>query len=142
MCVSNPTIISLCCPLFFQTMPQNNFQENFVWITEGLLIFVFGIIGLLGNGISIWTFWRQRVHRIFHNLLLSLAIFDMVSQRIYVLSWYTITYNILIHRISSWYMVCIELNWKYNERLGHCIFNNNFLSNYILTSIQLHNTCM
>ena len=53
-------------------------QKDFEWITEGLLIFVFGIIGLLGNGVSIWTFWRQRVHRIFHNLLLSLAIFDMV----------------------------------------------------------------
>ena len=107
MCVSNPTIISLCCPLFFQNMPQNNFQENFVWITEGLLIFVFGIIGLLGNGISIWTFWRQRVHRIFHNLLLSLAIFDMVSQRIYVLLWYTITYIAYHHDTYA-------LNWIEN----------------------------
>ncbi len=55
-------------------------ERWFEWITEGLLIFVVGLIGLLGNGVSIWTFWRQRVHRIFHNLLLSLAIFDMVSE--------------------------------------------------------------
>ena len=50
----------------------------FEWVTEGLLIFIIGVIGFFGNGLSVWTFWRQRVHRIFHNLLLSLAIFDMV----------------------------------------------------------------
>ena len=50
----------------------------FEWVTEGLLIFIIGVIGFFGNGMSVWTFWRQRVHRIFHNLLLSLAIFDMV----------------------------------------------------------------
>ena len=54
-------------------------MNYFEWVTEGLLIFIVGIIGLFGNGVSIWTFWRQRVHRIFHNLLLILAIFDMVS---------------------------------------------------------------
>ncbi len=42
-------------------------------------MFLVGIAGLAGNGISIWTFSRQRVHRIFHNLLLVLAIFDIVS---------------------------------------------------------------
>ena len=54
-------------------------MNYFEWVTEGLLIFIVGIIGLFGNGVSVWTFWRQRVHRIFHNLLLILAIFDMVS---------------------------------------------------------------
>eukprot|EP00095_Tigriopus_kingsejongensis_P005175 maker-scaffold237_size242172-snap-gene-1.31 protein:Tk05175 transcript:maker-scaffold237_size242172-snap-gene-1.31-mRNA-1 annotation:"fmrfamide receptor" len=55
------------------------FYDNiFQWVTEGLLIFIVGIIGLVGNGISIWTFSRQRVHRIFHNLLLVLAIFDIL----------------------------------------------------------------
>ena len=53
----------------------------FEWVTEGLLIFIFGVVGLFGNGVSVYTFWRQRVHRIFHNLLLSLAIFDMVSDK-------------------------------------------------------------
>ena len=51
----------------------------FEWLMEGVLIFVVGNIGLLGNGVSIWTFSKQRVHRIFHNLLLVLALFDMVS---------------------------------------------------------------
>eukprot|EP00093_Oithona_nana_P010296 10296.XXX_11224_14252_1 [CDS] Oithona nana genome sequencing. len=53
-------------------------MNYFEWVTEGLLIFIVGIIGLFGNGVSVWTFWRQRVHRIFHNLLLILAIFDMI----------------------------------------------------------------
>ena len=48
-------------------------------MTEGLLILIVGVIGVVGNGVSLWTFWRQRVHRIFHNLLLVLAIFDIVS---------------------------------------------------------------
>ena len=52
---------------------------DFEWFTEGLFILIVGIVGLLGNCISIWTFSRQKVHRIFHNLLLFLAIFDIVS---------------------------------------------------------------
>ena len=51
----------------------------FEWFTEGVFVLIIGIIGLLGNCISIWTFSRQKVHRIFHNLLLILAIFDIVS---------------------------------------------------------------
>ena len=51
----------------------------FEWATEGVLILIIGILGLLGNCISIWSFSRQKVHRIFHNLLLILAIFDIVS---------------------------------------------------------------
>ena len=51
----------------------------FEWTTEGLMVFIIGNIGLLGNGISVYTFSKQRVHRIFHNLLLVLAIFDIVS---------------------------------------------------------------
>lgn len=58
---------------------EDYYENLFQWMTEGLLIFIIGIIGLVGNGISIWTFSRQRIHRIFHNLLLVLAIFDIVS---------------------------------------------------------------
>jgi hypothetical protein len=43
--------------------------DDFEWVTEGLLISLIGVIGLLGNAISIWKFSRQKVHRIFHNLL-------------------------------------------------------------------------
>ena len=110
-------------------MPQNNFQENFVWITEGLLIFVFGIIGLLGNGISIWTFWRQRVHRIFHNLLLSLAIFDMVSQRIYV----------LLYVVVFWYHHdTYALNWIENT-MGDLAIVFSIITSYITTYWLLYN---
>ena len=68
------TIFAVNFPFLFPDMSFNYFE----WVTEGLLIFIIGVIGFFGNGLSVWTFWRQRVHRIFHNLLLSLAIFDMV----------------------------------------------------------------
>ena len=54
-------------------------DANFEFVTEGVLILVVGVVGLLGNLTSIYTFSRQKVHRIFHNLLLFLAIFDVVS---------------------------------------------------------------
>ena len=54
-------------------------DASFELATEGVLILVVGVVGLLGNLTSIYTFSRQKVHRIFHNLLLSLAIFDVVS---------------------------------------------------------------
>jgi hypothetical protein len=57
-------------------IPDENWFE---WVTEGLLILVLGLLGLLGNCISIYTFSKQCVHRIFHNLLLALAMFDIVS---------------------------------------------------------------
>ena len=43
---------------------------------------IVGIFGLVGNGLSMLIFYRQRVHKIFHNLLLTLAIFDTVCIRI------------------------------------------------------------
>jgi len=55
--------------------------DYFEWVTEGVLTFLVGLIGLVGNAMSIWTFSRRRVHRIFHNLLLVLAIFDLVSSQ-------------------------------------------------------------
>ena len=41
---------------------------------------IVGIIGLVSNGLSMLIFYRQRVHKIFHNLLLTLAIFDTESK--------------------------------------------------------------
>ena len=52
--------------------------DPFQLVTEGYLILVIGLVGLLGNMASIWTFSRQRIHRTFHNLLLVLTIFDTV----------------------------------------------------------------
>jgi hypothetical protein len=34
----------------------------------------------VGNSYSLFLFARQKVHRIFHNLLFLLAIFDLVSE--------------------------------------------------------------
>jgi hypothetical protein len=50
----------------------------FCWLVEGVLILAIGIVGLLGNSFSLVVFSRQKVHKIFHNLLLALTIFDMV----------------------------------------------------------------
>ena len=54
-------------------------EDVFAWVVEGVLILVAFLVGLFGNGFSIVIFSRQKVHRIFHHLLLLLAIFDMVS---------------------------------------------------------------
>jgi len=39
---------------------------------------IVGSLGLVGNSCSLFLFARQKVHRIFHNLLFLLAIFDLV----------------------------------------------------------------
>ena len=57
-------------------------DDLFTWIVEGVLILIAFLVGLFGNSFSIVIFSRQKVHRIFHHLLLLLAIFDMVSYRI------------------------------------------------------------
>ena len=54
-------------------------EDVFAWVVEGVLILMAFLVGLFGNGFSIVIFSRQKVHRIFHHLLLLLAIFDMVS---------------------------------------------------------------
>jgi hypothetical protein len=59
--------------------PAYAVNDDFEWTTEGVLISVVGVVGVVGNLISIYTFSRQKVHRIFHNLLLSLALYDLVS---------------------------------------------------------------
>ena len=57
-------------------------DDSFTWVVEGVLILVAFMIGLFGNSFSIVIFSRQKVHRIFHHLLLLLAIFDMVRYKI------------------------------------------------------------
>ena len=54
-------------------------QDPFVWAVEGVLIFIAFLVGMFGNCFSVMVYSRQKVHRIFHNLLLLLAIFDIVS---------------------------------------------------------------
>ena len=58
-----------------------NLNEEFRVVEFNQKIFgrqVVGSTGLVGNIYSLFLFARQKVHRIFHNLLLLLAIFDLV----------------------------------------------------------------
>ena len=48
---------------------------------------IVGIIGLVSNGLSMLIFYRQRVHKIFHNLLLTLAVFDTASSTLSTVQW-------------------------------------------------------
>ena len=53
-------------------------EDLFCWTIEGVCILIIGIIGLFANSCSMVLFSRQKVHRIFHHLLLLLTCFDMV----------------------------------------------------------------
>ena len=53
-------------------------HEAFSWYVEGLMTLIAGLIGLYGNSCSLRLFSKQKEHKIFHNLLLLLAIFDLV----------------------------------------------------------------
>ncbi len=74
----NVTSLSAADPAF------NPVSDWVCWLVEGVFILVIGIVGLVSNGFSLVVYSRQNVHRIFHNLLLSLALFDMVSEYEYV----------------------------------------------------------
>ena len=52
--------------------------DMFCWAIEGVCILIIGLIGIFGNSCSMVLFSRQKVHRIFHHLLLLLTCFDMV----------------------------------------------------------------
>ena len=54
-------------------------QDPFAWVVEGVLILIAFLVGIFGNCFSVIVFSRQKVHRIFHHLLLLLALFDIVS---------------------------------------------------------------
>ena len=53
-------------------------EDLFCWSVEGVGILVIGLIGVIGNSCSMVLFSRQKVHRIFHHLLLLLSVFDLV----------------------------------------------------------------
>ena len=54
-----------------------------MFLTEGVLILVVGVVGLFGNAFSAMLFARQRVQRVFHRLLMLLVFFDAVSHLSY-----------------------------------------------------------
>ena len=62
------------------TDAEVNYKEDlFCWTIEGVGILIIGLIGVFGNSCSMVLFSRQKVHRIFHHLLLLLSVFDLVS---------------------------------------------------------------
>ena len=68
---------------FLIAFPSDNnmgFEDNsLTYIIEGIFISIIGTIGLIGNLYSLKVYGRQKEHRLFHHLLLQLAIFDIVS---------------------------------------------------------------
>ena len=77
-----PSCLSLMLPSEEDTMIDEadlEAEDPFAWAVEGVLIMIAFFVGMFGNGFSVIVFSRQKVHRIFHHLLLLLSIFDMVS---------------------------------------------------------------
>ncbi|TRY71961.1 hypothetical protein TCAL_14087 [Tigriopus californicus] len=62
----------------WQVMSASPTSDWFCWFVEGVLILIIGLFGLLGSGFSFVLFSRQKVHRTFHNLLLTLTTFDLI----------------------------------------------------------------
>ena len=64
------------------TDAEVNYKEDlFCWTIEGVGILIIGLIGVFGNSCSMVLFSRQKVHRIFHHLLLLLSVFDLVRKK-------------------------------------------------------------
>ena len=62
-----------------ETSSEVNYKEDlFCWTVEGIGILIIGLIGVFGNSCSMVLFSQQKVHRIFHHLLLLLSVFDLV----------------------------------------------------------------
>ena len=91
-------VLETIVPNCLDSMLSNQFDENvtedqgsiepqdmFGWVVEGPLIFIAFLVGVVGNGFSVMVFSRQKVHRIFHHLLLLLSIFDMVSNNMIII---------------------------------------------------------
>lgn len=53
------------------------YYENLEYWVEGVLLFIVGFIGLMGNSAAIFVFARQHVQKNFHYLMLALASFDL-----------------------------------------------------------------
>ena len=60
-------------------MPQSTWLTTFSFLLEGVLLSVVAGFGLIGNLLSFIILSTQEVNKTFHNLLLLLSIFDMVS---------------------------------------------------------------
>ena len=59
---------------------EENWEKLFTFLVEGVLMFLVGCLGLVGNVFSVVLLLKQKVRKTFHNLLLLLCWFDMVSE--------------------------------------------------------------
>ena len=57
-----------------------DWEKMFTFLVEGVLMFLVGCLGLVGNVFSVVLLLKQKVRKTFHNLLLLLCSFDMVSE--------------------------------------------------------------
>ena len=74
-------------------------DEMFEYITEGVLLTIVSILGLIGNILSIYVLLRPSDREAFSNILASLASFDALF-----LASAPFTFGLPI--LSSFYMVC------------------------------------
>ena len=57
-----------------------DWDTMFTFLVEGVAMFIAGCLGLVGNVFSVVLLLKQKVRKTFHNLLLLLCSFDMVSK--------------------------------------------------------------
>lgn len=58
-------------------LPQDpSVVEKFSYICDGILVFMIGLIGIIGNVISVLVLLRPKLRDCFHQLLIALAFFD------------------------------------------------------------------
>lgn len=91
-CAQLASVINVVVTFFCRIMNETNsssssnstdegidcYTDDFCWMMEGLGILIIGWIGVFGNSFSMVLFSKQKVHRIFHHLLLLLSVFDLV----------------------------------------------------------------
>ena len=61
---------------------MEGWEVTFNFVVEGVLLLMVAVLGLAGNLASFVIFFRQKVQKIFHNLLFLLSTFDTVSRLI------------------------------------------------------------
>ena len=58
---------------------------SFAFVVEGIILIMVACFGLVGNILSFIILSTQEVHKTFHNLLMLLSGFDMVSRIIQII---------------------------------------------------------
>ena len=61
---------------------DDSWLATITFLVEGVMLLTVACLGLVGNIFSFIVLTTQGIQRTFHNLLLLLSIFDMVSSRL------------------------------------------------------------